>query len=150
MLNSLNNQDKIGFENSFGQYLSGFPYSTHEAHEAHYHALFQSAMLLAGADIITEGSVGDGRYDASYIAPDGTVFVFELKYCPLKGPDGVKFSKEEESKLKMEKSAIEAMKQINETNYTKPFKGIGSPIYKVALVVGGRTEVLAVFEKEDA
>jgi hypothetical protein len=149
MLNSLNNQDKIGFENSFGQYLSGFSYSTHDAHEAHYHALFQSAMLLAGADIVTEGSRGDGKFDASYTASDGTVFVFELKYCPLKGPDSAKLSTDE-SKLKMEKSAIEAMKQIVETNYTKPFRGVSYTIYKVALVLGGRTEVLAVFETEKA
>jgi hypothetical protein len=149
MLNSLIALDKVGFENSFGQYLSCFPYSAHEAHEAHYHALFQSAMLIAWAKLVSDGSVGDDEYNASYTAPDGTIFVFELKYCSLIGPKGYKLF-DIEAKNEMEKTAAMAMKRLDETNYTKPFRGTGSLVYKVALVIGGRTEVLVVFEKEEA
>jgi hypothetical protein len=49
----------------------------------------------------------------------------------------------------MEESSNTAMKQIEDTNYTKPFRGTGAAIYKVALVVGDRTEVLSVFKKEN-
>jgi hypothetical protein len=104
-------------------------------------------MLLAGEYIESEGSVGDGKYDARYVAPDGTVFVFELKYCPLKGTKGDKHL-DIETRNEMEKAAAIAMKQIDEKNYTKPFRGTGSLVYKVALVIGGRTEVLVVFEKD--
>jgi hypothetical protein len=75
------------------------------------------------------------------------VFVFELKYCPLKGTKGDKLS-DIEAKNEMEKAAATAIKQIDEMNYTRPFRGTGSLVYKVALVIGGRAEVLVVFEKE--
>jgi hypothetical protein len=149
MLNSLINLDPSGFQNSFGQYLSVFPHNLHIALEAYYHTLFQSAMLMAGARVNTEASVGDGRYDASYTAPDGTIFVFELKYCSYKGTDGKELS-ELQARKKMEENANIAMTQIEDTNYTKPFRGTGAAIYKVALVVGDRTEVLSVFKKESA
>jgi hypothetical protein len=149
MLNSLINRDKIGFEFSFGRYLSQFYYSAHETHEANCQARFQSAMAMAEADLVTDGSIGDGKYDTSYTAPDGTIFLFELKYCSLKGPKGSQLS-EAESKVEMEKSASAAMKQIDELNYTKPFRGTVSLVYKVALVIGGRSEVLVLFEKEEA
>jgi hypothetical protein len=48
----------------------------------------------------------------------------------------------------MEKKAAIAMKQIEETNYTKPYRTLVCDIYKAALVVGGRTEVLIQFKKE--
>jgi hypothetical protein len=103
-------------------------------------------MLLAGIQIESEVSVGDGRYDARYKAQDGTLFIFELKYCPLVIPEGEKATIDDLSK--MNKKAQEAMKQIEDTNYTKPYIGLGYDVYKVALVVGGRTEVLIKFQKE--
>jgi hypothetical protein len=45
--------------------------------------------------------------------------------------------------------AREAIKQIDDKNYTKAYWGEGHDIYKVALVVGGRTEVLVEFMKEE-
>jgi hypothetical protein len=147
MLNSLINLDPSGFQKSLGQYLSIFPHNLDIPLEAYYHNLFQSALLIAGAKVNTEGSVGDGRYDARYTAPDGTIFVFELKYCSHKGPKGKELS-ELQVKKNMEESAKEAMLQIEKKNYTKPFRGTGAAIYKVALAVGGRTEVLSVFKKE--
>jgi hypothetical protein len=41
------------------------------------------------------------------------------------------------------------MKQIEKRKYTNSYKGVGALIYKVALVVGGRTDVHVVIEKED-
>jgi hypothetical protein len=148
MLSSLINLDPSGFQTSLGQFLSLFPYNLHIALEAYYHTLFQSAMLMAGAKVNTEGSVGDGRYDASYTAPDGTIFVFELKYCSYKGARGKELS-ELQARKKMEESVNAAMGQIEKKNYTKPFRGTGAVIYKVALVVGDRTEVLSVFKEEN-
>jgi hypothetical protein len=149
MLNSLIARDKIGFELSFGQYLDQFYYPSYATHETNYHALFRSAMAMAEANLVSDGSVGDDEYNASYTAPDGTIFVFELKYCSLIGPQGYKFF-DIEAKNEMEKTAAIAMKRLDETNYTKPFRGTGSLVYKVALVIGGRSEVLVLFEKEEA
>jgi aspartyl aminopeptidase len=48
----------------------------------------------------------------------------------------------------MEKKAGEAMEQIDVKKYTAPYRYDGYDIYKVALVVGGRMEVLVKFEKD--
>jgi hypothetical protein len=44
--------------------------------------------------------------------------------------------------------AAEAMGQIESRNYAKPYLGLGQAVYKVALVVGWRAEVLVVLEEE--
>jgi hypothetical protein len=108
-------------------------------------------MLLADAKIKTEVSVGDGRYDAKITAPDGTIFVIEIKYCPDTSSDNqIKVHDlQKDLRQKMLAKAKEAMKQIDDKNYTKAYWGDGHDIYKVALVVGGRTEVLVEFMKED-
>ncbi|MDR0676035.1 MAG: ATP-binding protein [Elusimicrobiota bacterium] len=152
MLNSIIAMDVTGFQDAFGNFLSDFSYSTHESHEAYYHSLFKAAMYLAGEKIDHEVSVGDGKYDASYQAPDGTRFIFEIKYCPFeKTNERTKIGKATASDLnKMNNLAMTALKQIDNQNYTKPYRGLGNKIYKVALVVGGRTEVLVKFEEETA
>ncbi|MDR1486372.1 MAG: PD-(D/E)XK nuclease domain-containing protein, partial [Deltaproteobacteria bacterium] len=113
-----------------------------------YHSIFLSAILLAGAYAAPEGSVGDGRFDAHYKAPNKSDFLFEVKYCPLERPPGGRKPLSEKEAKTMESAAKEAMKQIEDRNYTKHFLGVGVPVYKVALVVAGHTEVLAVFERE--
>jgi hypothetical protein len=167
MHQSLVDLDATGFANSFGKYLACFSFSIHEHHESFYHALFQSAMFLAGVKIDSEGSIGDGKFDAYYKASKNLEFVFEIKYCPLKNvrkrdksivrtqimdnnnDDNSYEQPIDEGLLQtMQNNAALAMKQIEENQYTKPFKGTESQIYKVALVVGGRTNVLAVFKKE--
>ncbi|MDR1656941.1 MAG: PD-(D/E)XK nuclease domain-containing protein [Deltaproteobacteria bacterium] len=49
----------------------------------------------------------------------------------------------------MKVKAKEAFKQIDSKNYVKKFWGDGHDLYKVAVVVGGRTEVLVEFMKEE-
>jgi hypothetical protein len=145
MVSSLNKLDGEGFQNAFSNYLGGFAYSDHLADEGHYHSLFRAAMLLVGVDPKMEVAVGDGRYDASYEAPDGTQFVIEMKYCPLDMPDGQKDPKETQ---KMKKKADEAMEQIDVKKYTLPSRGTGHDVYKVALVVGGWTEIFVEFREK--
>ncbi|MDR1658074.1 MAG: PD-(D/E)XK nuclease domain-containing protein, partial [Deltaproteobacteria bacterium] len=156
MLSSLIQLDAEGFENAFGSFLAEFPYNIHVPAEAYYHSLFQAAMFLADANIKTEVSVGDGRYDAKITAPDGTIFVIEIKYCPASydiSQDSQTTVNDSKKKLellkKMKVKAKEAMKQIDDKNYTKAYWEEGHDIYKVALVVGGRTEVLVEFMKEE-
>jgi hypothetical protein len=53
----------------------------------------------------------------------------------------------DEKTVVMETKALEAMAQIEGKKYTNSYKGTGALIYKVALVVGGRTDVLVVIKK---
>jgi hypothetical protein len=41
------------------------------------------------------------------------------------------------------------MSQIEDRDCAQPFRGLGHDVYKVVLVVGRRTEVLAEFKKEE-
>ncbi|MDR1658487.1 MAG: hypothetical protein LBT47_13245 [Deltaproteobacteria bacterium] len=45
--------------------------------------------------------------------------------------------------------AKEVIKQLDDKIYTRAYWGEGHDLYKVALVVGGRTEVLVEFMKEE-
>ncbi|MDR0620288.1 MAG: PD-(D/E)XK nuclease domain-containing protein, partial [Deltaproteobacteria bacterium] len=85
-------------------------------------------------------------------------FIIEIKRVPEKNDKGDDLSKEELQNM-MVAAAKTAMKQIEERGYAKKYKvpashrlpgGLpGSQIYKAALVVGGRTNVLIQLKKED-
>jgi hypothetical protein len=115
-------------------------------------------MRFAGYEIDSEGSVGDDKFDAHWKASDQLDFVFEIKYVPQQTDQGVYLS-QEELQDQMVVAAETAMKQIEERGYAKKYKvaashrqpgGLpGAQLYKAALVVGERTNVLIHFKKED-
>jgi hypothetical protein len=115
-------------------------------------------MRFAGCEIDSEGSVGDGKFDAHWKASDQLEFVFEIKYVPKK-IDKSHERTETQLKNEMVAAAETAMKQIEERGYAKKYKipashrlpgdRPGAQIYKAALVVGGRTKVLIKFKKDD-
>jgi hypothetical protein len=148
MVNALNDLDFVTFQKSFERYLACYPYSIHDRHEAYYHALFLSAMITAGVESQCEGSVGDGKYDINYKSLSGMRFIIEVKYHSLKNEANSDLLEEQKVK-KMNELAIKAIKQIEDTNYTLPYRGTGGDIYKVALVVGGRSRVFVQFKKEE-
>jgi hypothetical protein len=49
----------------------------------------------------------------------------------------------------MENVATVAIKQIEEKQYTKPYRLPGAQVYKVALVIAKRTEFCVTFKKDD-
>jgi hypothetical protein len=109
-------------------------------------------MIIAKAEVETEGSVGDEKFDLRYQARDDLVFVIEIKYVPSKDSKGRTRSEEElKEKLKkeMNTAALDAIKQIEDQEYTKAYRKPGRQIYQVGLVVGDRTEVLVVFKKDE-
>jgi hypothetical protein len=164
MLKSLNERDAAGFQDAFGAFLSQVPYSAQEnqepspkapeakmkaleASERYYHTIFQAAMIMAGAEVKTEVSADDGAIGDYCRAPDGTRYIFVIKRCPLDRPNELKAT--EEDWLKMRQMAEAALSQIEGRKRARRLLGTGHDIYKVALVVGRRTEVLAEFKKEE-
>jgi hypothetical protein len=146
MVKALIKRDAEGFQDSFDSYLSAFPYSSHIDDEKHYRMQFWSAMIMAGENIEMEIAARGGIVDARYKAPDGVFYVFEIKYlAPEKTKKGKLIPITE---AKMRARAKVAMKQIEGKKYTKGLKNAGNVIYKVALVVGGRTDVLVEFKKD--
>lgn len=148
IVDSLINLDTNALEKSFENFIACYAYSIHETHEGYYHTLFQSAMFILGQNFDSLTSVSGGKLDLHYQAPNGTHFVFEFKYCSDKGRNNIIISMDKLQKNMVEKAAI-TLEQINARRYTQKFRGTVNDIYKVALVVGGRRVVLAVFKKEE-
>jgi hypothetical protein len=146
MVDALIIRDANGFQKAFGAYLAEYPYELHLPNESFYHSLLLSAFFLADEKLETEVSVGDGKFDAKYTVPNGPMYIFELKYCPLKTPRGEETPESVASK--MDDTRKVALEQINDRGYAKNCRGYEHDVYKVPLVVGGRTEILIKFEKE--
>ncbi|MDR2354449.1 MAG: AAA family ATPase [Deltaproteobacteria bacterium] len=155
MLNSLVNLDVEGFQTSFEKFLSNFSYrkqEPHVVHDANYQVLFQIAMLLAGAradSFISKGNDADeDKFNFHYLADDGSHFVILVKHCPHKSKKGKKYLSNE-LKIRMEERARAAIDQIEKKKFTQPYRKFRNPIYKVAIVIGGRSKVLFVLKKEE-
>jgi hypothetical protein len=116
-------------------------------------------MMLADQTTQNEGQTGEGRYDMLLRKPKGGDFIIELKYLKVEaeaegGGDSAASGTNKGSKKKsstvvrreMAELARKAMRQIEE-KYQSGFAGGGRPVCKVAVVVAGRTKVLAEFEE---
>jgi hypothetical protein len=160
--------DTKGFQDSFKSYWHQYAYDDYQynENEGFYRALFKAAMYLAGQQSQSEGHTGEGRYDTHIKDPEGNHFIIELKYV---NSDDLKVDQEQEGlpheKTKSKKSSSEkkeakqaklkeamaeqakvALTQI-EKKYQAAFFGGNYRVYKVALVVAGRTDTLAVIQE---
>jgi hypothetical protein len=133
MLAALRTHDAEGLAEAFGSFLANIPFGLHISEEAFYHTLFFMAMALADRKVDMETTSGDGRPDAIVAFEDSSeVFVVELKYRKTKEGLGG--------------AVAEAMTQIEETRYDKKFRGVYKTVYKTALAVGKRVDVMAAIE----
>jgi hypothetical protein len=184
--------DARGFEKGFGDYPRQFPDWIHRPSESHYLALLISALMATGHRYQSEGSTGEGRYDAQIESPAGDHFIIEMRYVGFGrregepnaserssgagSPEGAAEKSPEESvgkipeeaagkspeeeaekrrerlkseakrKLRMAKAVRSALIQIR-TKYAKAFLGGPHRVYQVALVVGGRNDLLTEIEE---
>ncbi|MDR1546637.1 MAG: PD-(D/E)XK nuclease domain-containing protein, partial [Deltaproteobacteria bacterium] len=93
---------------------------------------------------------GDGRFDAHLRAATGDDFIVEIKLGRLQDfepfPEDAA-GKNERIKKGLENLAAKALAQIEEKKYAKKFQGAGSRIWKTALAIIGRTNILICFEE---
>ncbi|MDR1546445.1 MAG: PD-(D/E)XK nuclease domain-containing protein, partial [Deltaproteobacteria bacterium] len=150
MLASLTARDAGGFAAAFESLLSGVPFNAHLPYEAYYQTIFLLALALAGQGVTAEGEAGDEKFDAHLRTATGDDFIVEIKYGRMRdlGPfpedaDG----KNERIKEGLESLAAKAMAQIEAKKYSKKFQGAGSRIWKTALVISERTDVMIFFEE---
>ncbi len=92
-------------------FFAGIPYELSNGNERHYQAIFYIVFALMGQFVETEVRSARGRADA-VVRTSGNVFVFEFKL------DG---------------SAEEAMKQIDEKGYLIPYRLDGRTLVKVGV-----------------
>lgn len=98
--------------------FSQISYNTHIPSEAHYHALFQLAMIIAGVDHQAESYSNRGRAD-SILKFNNRIYVIEIKYTA--------------AETGLQNALAEAMTQIKNKRYYEPFLNQGRRIHLLAL-----------------
>jgi hypothetical protein len=150
MLAALTQRDAGGFATAFGSLLSGVPFNALLPYEVYCQKVFLLALALAGQGVTAEGEAGDGRFDAHLRAATGEDFIVEIKYGRVQdfGPfpeDAA--GKNERIKKGLENLVARALAQIEGKKYAKKFQGANSRIWKTALVISERTDVMIFFEE---
>ena len=103
--------DIEGFMNRFQALFAGFPYDQVADCELHYHNVIYLTFTLLGFYVRTEYKTSDGRCDA-VVETDRYVYIFEFKY---------------------DRSAEEALRQIEDKGYALPFAADKRTIIKVGV-----------------
>jgi hypothetical protein len=102
-----------GFMKRLQSFFAGIPYDLNNKEEKHYQTVFFLLFRLMGQFIEVEQHSAVGRSDAVVVTGD-TVFVFEFK-------------------LSERATAEEAVKQIDEKGYLKPYAVSGKKLVKVGV-----------------
>ena len=99
------------FMKRFQSLFAGFPYDQVGDCELHYHNVIYLTFVLMGFYVRTEYKTSDGRCDA-VVMTDRFAYIFEFKY---------------------DRTAEEALHQINEKEYHLPFSADGKEIIKIGV-----------------
>lgn len=109
------------FMRRFSALFAGYPYEMISDCELHYHNVIYLTLTLMGFYVRAEYHTSDGRCDA-VVQTDRFIYIFEFKY---------------------NKSAQEAIDQINRKNYAAPFAADHRRIFKVGVNFSSATRSIA-------
>ncbi|MDR2353805.1 MAG: AAA family ATPase [Deltaproteobacteria bacterium] len=146
MMESILKLDVTGFKKFFKKFLSLFPQKDLKPQELFYYELFQSAMMIGGGSIETNGYDNDFLVDTQYILKDGTEYLFDIKYS-LQDLNLAKEISDALLKKDMENNVLKAVKQIKSKKYEEHYRRLGPQLFSIAIAVGGFREVMAFIEK---
>ena len=127
--------DFIGLKTLFHSFFASIPYEWYTSndianYEGYYASVFYSYFAALGLDVTVEDSSNHGRLDMAVLF-DGNVYLFEFKVVEM-APEGA------------------AMAQLKAKRYADKYRGLGQPIYLVAVEFSRETRNLAAFEVERA
>ena len=127
--------DFSGLETLFQAFFAGIPYEWYSNndianYEGYYASVFYSYFAALGLDITVEDSSSHGRLDMA-VRFNGNVYLFEFKVVEMV-PEGA------------------AMVQLKEKRYADKYRGLGQPIYLVAVEFSKVARNLAAFDVERA
>ena len=108
---SLREGDIEGFMERLQSFLSACPYELEPQQERHFQSVMYILTALCGYHVEIENHTNKGRMDMTVKTKD-YIYIFEFKF---------------------NKSAEEALAQINEKGYAEPFKSDGRQIVKVGV-----------------
>ncbi len=105
--------DLAAFIEALKSFFASVPYhlAQDNQNEHYYHALLYTLLASFGADVRCEDASAKGRADLTLVMPRG-IYIIELKY---------------------DKSADEALRQIDERGYARKYALDGRPVVKVGL-----------------
>ena len=112
------NNDLTTFIEAMKVFYAGLPYSweTDNRNEHYYHALLYTLLVSFGADVIAEEPTARGNTDMTLRMPNA-IYVIELKY---------------------DRTADEAIAQINEKGYADKYQLDGRPVIRVGIVFSSK------------
>ena len=127
--------DFAGLETLFHAFFASIPYEWYTSndianYEGYYASVFYSYFAALGLDVTVEDSSSHGRLDMAVLF-DGNVYLFEFKVVEMT-PEGA------------------AMAQLKAKRYADKYRGLGQPIYLVAVEFSRETRNLAAFAVERA
>ena len=127
--------DFAGLETLFHAFFASIPYEWYTnndiaRYEGYYASVFYSYFAGLGLDIAVEDSSSHGRLDMAVLFNDH-VYLFEFKVVEMASADA-------------------ALAQLQERHYADKYRGLGQPIYLVAVEFSRETRNLATFEVERA
>ena len=127
--------DFAGLETLFHAFFASIPYEWYTnndiaRYEGYYASVFYSYFAALGLDITVEDSSSHGRVDMAVRFNDN-VYLFEFKVVEMT-PEGA------------------ALAQLKEKRYADKYRGLGQPIYLVAVEFSKDARNLAAFEVERA
>ena len=108
---SLREGDIEGFMERLQSFLSACPYELEPQQERHFQSVMYILTALCGYHVEIESHTNKGRMDMTVKTKD-YIYIFEFKF---------------------NKSAEEALRQINEKDYAEPFQSDGRSIVKVGV-----------------
>ena len=127
--------DFAGLQSLFHAFFASIPYEWYTsndiaAYEGYYASVFYSYFAALGLDVAVEDSSSHGRLDMAVRFNDN-VYLFEFKVVEM-APEGA------------------AMAQLKEKRYADKYRGLGQPVYLVAVEFSREARNLAAFEVERA
>ncbi len=127
--------DFAGLETLFRAFFASIPYEWYTSndiasYEGYYASVFYSYFAALESDVTVEDSSSHGRLDMAVRFNDN-VYLFEFKVVEM-APEGA------------------AMAQLKERRYADKYRGLGQPIYLVAVEFSRETRNLAAFAVERA
>ncbi len=135
LYNLLLTNDFSGLETLFHAFFASIPYEWYanndiSRYEGYYASVFYSWFAALGLDVTVEDSSSHGRLDMAVRFNDN-VYLFEFKVVEM-APEGA------------------AMAQLKERRYADKYRGLGRPIYLIAVEFSRDARNLAAFEVERA
>jgi hypothetical protein len=125
-LNFYRTDDLAAFIDELKVFFAGVTYQLFNDNERHFQALLFTLLTAFGADVQPEVATARGRADIVLKMPN-TIYVMELKY---------------------DKSAAEALAQINDRGYAEPYLKDGRRIVKVGVNFSSETRNIAEWVSE--